>query len=100
MTSLIEPLLMPVVLGAVIAVLVLAMYLPVFQMGVCGWAMTPNLALQRDAGQRLLIESSRVSLDLIILGVSIISYLFSNQFLNWHVLAPFYGLISLALLRI
>ncbi|MBL7670371.1 MAG: PAS domain-containing sensor histidine kinase [Bdellovibrionaceae bacterium] len=59
--------------------------------------MTPNRALQRDPQQRLMIESSRVSLYLIILLVSVISYLFSNQFINWTVLAPFYGLILLAL---
>jgi two-component system sensor histidine kinase PilS (NtrC family) len=59
--------------------------------------MTLNLALQRDPQQRLMIEGSRVSLYLIILLVSVISYLFSKEFINWTVLGPFYGLIFGAL---
>lgn len=60
--------------------------------------MIVNHALQRDPQQRLMIESSRVSLYLIILMVTLVSYFFSNQFINWTVLAPFYGLIFVALM--
>ena len=59
--------------------------------------MTLNGALQKDPKQRLMIESSRISLYLIILLVSLVSYMFSSQFINWTVLAPFYGLLFVAL---
>lgn len=56
-----------------------------------------NQALKKDPRQWLMIESSRISLYLIILLVSLISYMFSSQFINWQVLAPFYAVLVIAL---
>jgi two-component system sensor histidine kinase PilS (NtrC family) len=59
--------------------------------------MTLNAALQKDERQRLLIEGSRISLFLVILIVSLISYLVQPAFINWTVLAPFYALVFVSL---
>lgn len=59
--------------------------------------MTLNSALQRDGNQRLLIEAARICLFLVILAVSLTSYLVQPAFINWTVLAPFYGLVTVAM---
>lgn len=56
--------------------------------------MTPNLVVLRDDGQKLLMEGARISLFLVVLGVSLISYLLQPAFINWPVLGPFYALVS------
>lgn len=59
--------------------------------------MTLNVALQNDERQRTLVEGSRISLFLVILVVSVVSYLVQPAFINWTVLAPFYALVSVGL---
>lgn len=59
--------------------------------------MTLNATLQRDERQRFLIEGSRISLFLVILVVSLVSYLVQPAFINWTVLAPFYTLVAVSL---
>nr|HRO68562.1 PAS domain-containing protein [Pseudobdellovibrionaceae bacterium] len=60
--------------------------------------MTINAVLQRDSRQRLLVEGARISLFLIILLVSLASDVFQPSFINWGMLAPFYALITLAMI--
>ncbi|MBX3035084.1 MAG: PAS domain-containing protein [Bdellovibrionaceae bacterium] len=59
--------------------------------------MVLNAALNKDENQRLLIEGARISLFMVILLVSIASYLFQPAFINWTLLAPFYALVTVAL---
>lgn len=51
----------------------------------------------KNQNQRLLVAFSRVSLYLLILLVSQISFLLQKSFINWSLVAPFYGVITLAL---
>ncbi len=52
---------------------------------------------QRNYNQRLIVAFSRVSLYLLILAVSQISFLLQKSFINWSLVAPFYATICLAL---
>lgn len=58
--------------------------------------MTLNTTL-KDERQRGLIEGSRISLFLVILLATLVSYLVQPAFINWTVLGPFYGLVSASL---
>jgi len=52
---------------------------------------------QRNLNQRLIVEFSRISLYLMILMVSQVSFLVQKSFINWSLIAPFYAVICLAL---
>lgn len=43
-----------------------------------------------------MVELARVSLFALILLISVVSSLFQEGFLNWHILGPFYGILSIA----
>lgn len=60
--------------------------------------MTLNTALKDDERQRVMIEGARISLFLVILMATLLSYLVQPAFINWTVLGPFYGLVSFSLL--
>lgn len=51
----------------------------------------------RNQNQRLIVAFSRISLYLLILLVSQVSFLFQKSFINWSLVAPFYLVICLAL---
>lgn len=51
----------------------------------------------RNQTQRLIVAFSRVSLYLLILVVSQISFLLQKSFINWSLVAPFYFVICIAL---
>ena len=50
-----------------------------------------------NTSQKLLVAFSRVSLYLLILLVSQISFIFQKSFINWSLVAPFYFVICVAL---
>ncbi len=51
----------------------------------------------KNYNQRLIVAFSRISLYLLILLVSQISFLFQKSFVNWSLVAPFYLVICVAL---
>jgi two-component system sensor histidine kinase PilS (NtrC family) len=51
----------------------------------------------KNQSQRLMVAFSRISLYLLILLVSQISFLLQKSFINWSLVAPFYGALCLAL---
>lgn len=58
--------------------------------------MRLSYALQNSKNQGLTVEFVRVSLFILILAVSVVSTVAQGSFINWTVLAPFYGILSLA----
>ncbi|MBK9321471.1 MAG: PAS domain-containing sensor histidine kinase [Bdellovibrionaceae bacterium] len=59
--------------------------------------MTTTAAVFKSKDQKLLVAFSRVSLYLLILLVSQISFILQKSFINWSLVAPFYLVICLAL---
>ncbi|MDG0817522.1 two-component system sensor histidine kinase NtrB [Bdellovibrio svalbardensis] len=59
--------------------------------------MRLSFALQNSKNKGLTVEFVRVSLFILILGVSVISALVQGSFVNWGVLGPFYGILTVAL---
>lgn len=59
--------------------------------------MRLSYALQNSKNQGLTVEFVRVSLFILILAVSVVSTVAQGSFINWAVLAPFYGILTLAL---
>lgn len=59
--------------------------------------MRLSFALQNNKNQGLLVEFVRVSLFALILGISVISSIVQEGFINWSILGPFYGILTLAL---
>lgn len=58
--------------------------------------MRLSFALQNSKNQGLTVEFARVSLFALILLISVISSVFQEGFVNWQVLGPFYGILSIA----
>lgn len=59
--------------------------------------MRLSFALQNSKNKGLTVEFVRVSLFVLILGVSVISTLAQGSFINWGVLGPFYAILTVAL---
>ncbi|MBS1970550.1 MAG: PAS domain-containing sensor histidine kinase [Bdellovibrionales bacterium] len=59
--------------------------------------MIAAVGSQRNYNQRLIVAFSRISLYLLILAVSQVSFLLQKSFINWSLVAPFYAIICLAL---
>lgn len=59
--------------------------------------ITTATSLDKNQTQRLIVAFSRVSLYLLILLVSQVSFLLQKSFINWSLVAPFYGVLCLAL---
>lgn len=59
--------------------------------------MRLSFALQNSKNKGLTVEFVRVCLFVLILGVSVISSLVQGSFVNWGVLGPFYGILTVAL---
>ncbi|QDK37355.1 PAS domain-containing sensor histidine kinase [Bdellovibrio sp. NC01] len=59
--------------------------------------MRLSYALQNSKNNGLAVEFARVSLFVLILGVSLVSTLVQGSFINWVVLGPFYAILTLAL---
>ena len=59
--------------------------------------MRLSFALQNSKNKGLTVELVRVSLFILILGVSVISALVQGSFVNCGVLGPFYGILTVAL---
>jgi two-component system sensor histidine kinase PilS (NtrC family) len=59
--------------------------------------MSAAVGAFRSNNQRLLVAFSRISLYLLILLVSQISFLLQKSFINWSLVAPFYLVICVAL---
>ncbi|WP_374079483.1 nitrogen regulation protein NR(II) [Bdellovibrio bacteriovorus] len=58
--------------------------------------MRLSLALQNNKNQGLMVEFARVSLFALILLISVISSVVQEGFINWSILGPFYGILSVA----
>lgn len=58
--------------------------------------MRLSLSLQQNKNQGLVIELARVSLFALILLISVVSSIFQEGFVNWSILGPFFGILSLA----
>lgn len=56
-----------------------------------------TIEVSRNSNQRLIVAFSRVSLYLLILLVSQVSFLLQKSFINWSLVAPFYIVICVAL---
>ncbi|MGZ3768056.1 MAG: ATP-binding protein [Bdellovibrio sp.] len=59
--------------------------------------MRLSFALQNNKNNGLWVEFSRLSLFVLILFISIVSSIAQEGFLNWSILGPFYGILSIAL---
>lgn len=59
--------------------------------------MNASLTMQHSQGQGWIVELTRISLYLVILLVGVVSTLFQAGFVNWSLLGPFYGIITVAL---
>jgi len=59
--------------------------------------MIAAVGSHRNYNQRLIVAFSRISLYLLILMVSQVSFLLQKSFINWSLVAPFYAVICLAL---
>lgn len=59
--------------------------------------MVSTAGTYRNQHQRLIVAFSRISLYLLILLVSQISFLLQKSFINWSLVAPFYVVICVAL---
>lgn len=59
--------------------------------------MRLGFALQNSKNHGLTVEFVRVSLFILILGVSIVSSVVQGSFINWGVLGPFYFILTIAL---
>lgn len=51
----------------------------------------------KNQSQKLIVAFSRISLYLLILFVSQVSFLLQKSFINWSLVAPFYGVLCVAL---
>lgn len=58
--------------------------------------MRLSFALQNSRNQGLTVEFTRVSLFALILLISAVSSIFQEGFINWQILGPFYGILSVA----
>lgn len=56
--------------------------------------MRLSLGLQNNEKQGLMVEFARVSLFTLILVISVISSVAQEGFINWSILGPFYGILS------
>ncbi len=59
--------------------------------------MRLSFALQSNRNQGLWVEFVRLSLFVLILLISVISSIAQEGFINWSILGPFYGILSVAL---
>lgn len=59
--------------------------------------MIAAVGSQRNYNQRLIVAFSRISLYLLILMVSQVSFLIQKSFINWSLVAPFYAVICVAM---
>jgi two-component system, NtrC family, sensor histidine kinase PilS len=59
--------------------------------------MIAAIGSHRSSHQRLIVAFSRISLYLLILMVSQVSFLLQKSFVNWSLVAPFYAVICVAL---
>ncbi|KYG64946.1 PAS domain-containing sensor histidine kinase [Bdellovibrio bacteriovorus] len=58
--------------------------------------MRLSLSFQQNKSQGLIVEFARVSLFALILLISVASSLFQEGFVNWSILGPFYGILTIA----
>lgn len=58
--------------------------------------MRLSFALQNNKGNGLIVEFARISLFVLILLISAVSSIAQEGFINWSILGPFYGILSLA----
>ncbi|MFS4460371.1 two-component system sensor histidine kinase NtrB [Bdellovibrio sp. HCB2-146] len=58
--------------------------------------MRLSYGLQNNKNQGLMLELTRISLFFLILLISVVSSIFQNGFVNWEILGPFYGILSIA----
>ncbi|WII72007.1 ATP-binding protein [Bdellovibrio sp. 22V] len=59
--------------------------------------MRLSFALQNNKNQGLLVEFVRLNLFVLILAISVISSIVQEGFINWSILGPFYGVLTVAL---
>lgn len=58
--------------------------------------MRLSLSLQQNPRQGLLIELARGGLFVLILLISVVSSVFQEGFVNWSILGPFFGILTIA----
>lgn len=58
--------------------------------------MRLSLSLQQNKNQGLLIELARGGLFVLILLLAVVSSIFQEGFVNWSILGPFFGILTLA----
>lgn len=59
--------------------------------------MRLSLAIQNNKSQGLMVEFARVSLLVLVLLISVISSIAQEGFVNWSILGPIYGILTVAL---
>lgn len=59
--------------------------------------MRLSFALHSNKNNGLLVEFARLSLFVLVLGISVISSIFQEGFANWSILGPMYGVLTIAL---
>lgn len=59
--------------------------------------MRLSFALQNNKNQGLWVEFVRLSLFVLILFISVVSSIAQEGFVNWSIVGPFYGILSIAL---
>lgn len=58
--------------------------------------MRLSYGLQNNKNQGLMLEGTRIGLFFLILLISVVSSVVQSSFINWEILGPFYGILTVA----